>query len=88
MIHDPVPLCIDCHKRMTCLRNGIIVMRVYSDGKPYEFQGADMYQCDKCGRRHVSGFSSGSVRPEHIDSFNQMLERYEAQEPEFKIWWQ
>lgn len=86
-IHDPLPICIDCHKRMLCIRNGVIVRQDYEAGEPASFQHADMYECQNCHKRHISGFSAGSIDKTRLDSFNQELENWHKQPEEFRIWW-
>lgn len=85
--HDPLPICIDCHRRMQCIKNGVIVMQQDENREPMYFQHADMYECNSCGHRTVSGFSVGFYTRNQTDSFNEEKERWLAQPEEFQIWW-
>ena len=84
---DPIPLCLPCHRKMTCLKNGVIIKQEYEDGTTGCFQHVDLYECNSCGRQHASGFSQNALTMGFLDSFNEEEKRWQAQPEEYRLWW-
>ena len=62
----PRPVCVECHQEMRVLKNGVPVVILDSDGYPYKIYAADMFICDDCTTRVLSGFSQ---KPNTVGQF-------------------
>lgn len=48
----PAPICLNCRRTMACEKNGFYIR----DIRPYVI-ATDVYRCNECGARVISGFS-------------------------------
>ena len=63
------PLCLECHKLMYPLRNGVMVSFGKSTDAYASFISADIWCCNTCGKKIVKGWAGGYHEPLLLENF-------------------
>ena len=72
------PVCTKCNRELHPEKNGVGVLDLNEDGKPYEVYDADLWKCPGCGMEVVGGFGEGCISAHYEADFQKMIDGYEV----------
>jgi hypothetical protein len=86
------PICVPCQRFFKVKKTGFYFLEGYPEGdnrakpgtaepqkwKPYKLWVGDLWQCEGCGTKIVSGFGSGAISEHYQDGFTEKVSRYGA----------
>lgn len=50
-------ICANCLTEMRPEKNGVLAEELFDDGAPYKLWMADLFRCEQCNARVISGFA-------------------------------
>ena len=72
------PVCPKCSRELHPEKNGVGVLDLNDNGKPYEVYDADLWKCPSCGMEVVGGFGNSPIAAHYQDNFQKMLDGYDV----------
>ncbi|KKK89938.1 hypothetical protein LCGC14_2728070 [marine sediment metagenome] len=71
------PVCPKCNRELHPETNGVGVLDLGGDGKPYELYDADLWKCPGCGIEVVGGFGQGPISVHYLADFEAQIKYYQ-----------
>jgi len=70
------PVCVKCRCEMWPETNGVGLLDLNDNGRPYELWDADLWQCPSCKFQVVGGFAYNPISVHYQPDFAKMREHY------------